>query len=181
METLILVLGVLVLVIVPATFGGLYRAYVPSAVLPAHRKKERASLIAGIVLAVLFLLSGLLVLYLVYFPNQPLAKTLDVLRVPIFGFHLFLWMLWGMIFKYLWDLFGSGKGWGDVKVTQMAIPFFVSPVIFFTIWTLAAGKAIEFALTLVAFQNGFFWQTIFARAGPVGPGAPAPGGAPPGG
>ena len=86
-----------------------------------------------------------------------------------YGVHLMTWMLLGMLANYWWDHFRGDKGWADMRLRDILIPLMISPIVFFGTWSLWPGREITFALCLVAFQNGFFWQVVFSKAGPVGP------------
>jgi hypothetical protein len=100
-------------------------------------------------------------------PPNPLPKELSGLPKVIFGFHLALWLVVGMASNYLWDLFRSGKSWQDVTWRGLLMPVLISPIIFFSVWSIWKGDPISFALPLIAFQNGFFWQVIFSKAGAI--------------
>jgi hypothetical protein len=82
-------------------------------------------------------------------------------------------MILGMIANYLWDLFRSGKSFSDIILANLLIPILVAPIIFFGIWSLVpkgpgTGIAtIDIVWPLISFQNGFFWQVVFSKAGPV--------------
>jgi hypothetical protein len=115
-----------------------------------------------------FIGSGAYVLYRTVL--APAAATdLEIagwLRI-IYVLHLACWMLMGMAANYLWDLFRRGKSWEDILLRDLFIPFFVSPIVFFGIYSLWPGETPTFALCLIAFQNGFFWQVVFSKAGPI--------------
>ena len=100
-------------------------------------------------------------------PPTPLPTTLTGEPKVIFGFHLALWMVVGMASNYLWDLFRSGKSWQDVTFRGLFMPVLISPIVFFSIWSMWKGDPISFTLPLIAFQNGFFWQVVFSKAGAV--------------
>jgi hypothetical protein len=74
-------------------------------------------------------------------------------------------MVLGMIFNYLWDLFRSGKSWADITWRELLTPILVFPIVFFTVGSIWKGDPINFSLQLIAFQNGFFWQVVFGKAG----------------
>lgn len=159
----------------------LYRITRIAAPLPGENKRKRW--VTGIALAFLLFWAGtgLFVLFEQFFPEREIAKTLARLLTPVFLVHLFFWMLLGMISNYLWDLFKAGKDWGDIRPTDLFLPFLVSPIIFYSLWGFAANQKVSFLLALIAFQNGFFWQVIFAKAGPIVPGGgQGAGGNPPG-
>lgn len=80
---------------------------------------------------------------------------------------MFCWMTAGMISNYLWDLFKASKEIEDIHIPDLMLPLLVSPIVFFGIWSMWPDQKIAFALNLVAFQNGFFWQVVLSKAGPV--------------
>jgi hypothetical protein len=90
-------------------------------------------------------------------PPNPAPTTLSGAPKVVFGFHLALWMLLGMMFNYLWDLFRSKKSWADITWRELFTPMLVFPIVFFTVWSIWKGDPINFSLPLIAFQNGFFW------------------------
>ena len=145
----------------------LYLLYRIAAPLPHEVKQKWWIMGAGLVFFLLFAGTGVLVLYLDLFPERELAQTLQRLTKLLFGIHLFFWMLLGMAANYLWELFKNDKEWSDIRLTQLLLPFFVSPLVFYSIWVLASKEQVAFVLVLVAFQNGFFWQVVLAKAGPV--------------
>lgn len=132
-------------------------------------KKERIwmGLFGSIVFV--FVLTGAYVLYKTQIAPlvPPRDEVSGLLRIS-YGFLLLTCMLLGMIANYWWDHFRNGKGWDDMLIHEVLLPMLISPIIFFGIWSLWPGKEITFALCLISFQNGFFWQVIFSRAGPVG-------------
>jgi len=98
-------------------------------------------------------------------PPTPPRKTLTGAPKVIFGIHLALWLILGMFANYLWDIFRSGKSWNDITWRELFLPVLVSPIVFFSIWSIWKGDPTTFALPLIAFQNGFFWQVVFSKAG----------------
>jgi len=123
--------------------------------------------------AVLFAVTGALVLALGNFPKSPLAAALESSTNVIYATHLFCWMVLGMAANYLWDLFRDGKSFRDIVLANLCLPILVSPIVFYGIWALVAPRGehiyaeINIAWPLIAFQNGFFWQVILTKAGPV--------------
>jgi hypothetical protein len=133
--------------------------------------KERGWLSLFGAILLVFIGSGAYVLYATEIAPTPPPSSPYVsgfLRIA-YGFHLMTWMLLGMLANYWWDHFRSGRGWDEMLLRDILLPVLISPIIFFSIWSLWPGKEITFAVCLVAFQNGFFWQVVFSRAGPVGP------------
>ena len=137
-------------------------------------KKEKIWLVLFGSIVLVFLFSGIYVLYKTQI--DPVSSSgnevIGLLRIS-YGFFLLTCMLLGMIANYWWDHFRSGKGWDDMLIHEILLPMFISPIVFFGIWSLWPGKEITFALSLIAFQNGFFWQVIFSKAGPVTAAPPA--------
>lgn len=120
-------------------------------------------------IAVVFLASGgYLLLETQIRPKPQVGPDVSGLLTIAYGFHLMTWMLWGMVANYWWDRFSSGRGSDDMQLPKILLPMCISPIVFFAIWSLWPGKEITFALCLVAFQNGFFWQVVLNKAGPVG-------------
>ena len=100
-------------------------------------------------------------------PAAPSPLQIDGWVRIVYVLHLAYWMLMGMTANYLWDLFRRGKSWEDILLRDLFIPFFVSPIVFFGIYSLWAGEIPVFGLCLIAFQNGFFWQVVISKAGPI--------------
>jgi hypothetical protein len=130
----------------------------------------------GIVL-IAFLLTGTLTVMMASLPAHELSVSVSPFHNMIFSTHLGCWMILGMMANYLWDLFRANRGLSDVSLPALLLPILVSPIVFFAVWSLVAkdDKGLgELSLTwaLVAFQNGFFWQVVFSKAG-AGTAAPA--------
>ena len=129
-----------------------------------------------IVWAFLGIASGLLVTFLVH--GMPTLAFLQTYLNQIFIIHLVCWMIGGMGCNYFWDLFQSGKGWREFELTKLILPLLVSPIVLFPTWSLwmASKQDSQIMFELIAFQNGFFWQELFAKAGPILPtgGNPVP-------
>lgn len=87
----------------------------------------------------------------------------------VFALHLACWMLLGMGANHFWDLFREGKGWESFQLPRILLPLLVSPMVFYPTWSLWLGSKqdTQIIFELIAFQNGFFWQALFAKAGPV--------------
>lgn len=166
-DTLKLVIYLVGAVMAVFSFLVVYRLHVVR--YPEPRPKKKAHTIGTIILGALFLVSGLAVVFMEYFPEASVAKAAMPVKFLVFRLHLFVWMLIGMAFNYLWDHFRAGRRWEDIKAADFVLPFLVSPIIFFTIWSIASKREVDFILALIAFQNGFFWQAIFAKAGPILP------------
>ena len=75
---------------------------------------------------------------------------------------MFLLMLAGMACKYFWDAIGTGNRIQFQKY-QLIRPILISPIVFAVIWATMGDQPNGPANFFLAFQNGFFWQTIFNR------------------
>jgi hypothetical protein len=118
-------------------------------------------------LLLIWLVSGCFILYVTEIsPPQKALEEVKGLPKVVYGVHVATWMLVGMLANYLWDLFRRGGTWSDILLRDVFIPFLIAPIVFYSIWSLWGSK-ITFGLCLVAFQNGFFWQVVFSKAGPI--------------
>ena len=88
------------------------------------------------------------------------STTVDV----FFYAFLFVAMLAGIGANYFWThpAITSSIDW-----YVLARPTLISPIIFMPVYVAATKQPKGVIPILVAFQNGFFWQTIFDRAGPI--------------
>lgn len=108
-------------------------------------------------LALTLAASGIPVIVVDSLPDSVWGERLAGFNRTLFGTQLFCWMVLGMVANYFWDLLKEGKTLTDVQPANLMLPVLVSPIVFFGIWSLwPENTAISFALTLVAFQNGFF-------------------------
>lgn len=87
-------------------------------------------------------------------------------QVLAIGFNvaLFAGMILGIAANYFW-VHGVE---GPVDLNRLWRPVLISPIIFMPVYVAATKQPRGLIPLLIAFQNGFFWQTIFERAGPVG-------------
>jgi H+/Cl- antiporter ClcA len=83
------------------------------------------------------------------------------------GILLFVAMVVGILARYYWELLGKGKTFGDTNTADLLRPLLVSPLVFFPIWAYSVRMPRGLIPVLVAFQNGFFWQTVFEAAKPI--------------
>jgi hypothetical protein len=113
---------------------------------------------------VIFLSTGLPFIFMEAMPESTFTHTLSPFTKHLFGLHLACWMIAGMVANYVWDLFRSGKNWQDIQGRDLIIPILVSPIVFFSIWAMWPDQKPQFALNLISFQNGFFWQVVFSKA-----------------
>lgn len=116
----------------------------------------------------IFILTGGLVVAIDLHPNSAVSMALAPDKPLVFGVHMACWMVLGMLANYLWDLFKAKKTLADVNLPDLLLPLLVSPIVFYGIWSMWSGEQkISFAFNLISFQNGFFWQVILSKAGPV--------------
>jgi hypothetical protein len=122
----------------------------------------------------------LISVYVLLFAASGLLVTLFVNELPafngyqgyfnqLFATHLACWMTLGMGANYFWDLFREGKGWESFQLPKLVLPLMVAPMVFYPTWSLWLGSKqdSQIIFELLAFQNGFFWQALFAKAGPI--------------
>jgi hypothetical protein len=124
-------------------------------------------IIAGAVLfTVVFFVSGAGMLYLsvVHEKAWPLLKEWDT---PIISTHVICWMWLGIFANYFWDLYRIQGSMHQPNYDALIAPLLVSPMVLFGFYSMIDPTKIAFSINLIAFQNGFFWQTIFAKVGPV--------------
>ncbi len=81
-----------------------------------------------------------------------------------FNLALFAGMLLGIAANYFW-VHGVE---GPVDLNGLWRPVLISPIIFMPVYVAATRQPRGLIPLLIAFQNGFFWQAIFERAGPLG-------------
>lgn len=115
-------------------------------------------------------LSALLQLYLYWRDLERAPAREEFLRTLAYAVFLFAVMVGGMFARYFWELFQSGHSVSQADVTILLLPLLVSLMVFYPLWTLVSGAPKNFFAIVAAFQNGFFWQTIFSGLKPF-PGA----------
>jgi len=86
-------------------------------------------------------------------------ETVDAL----FNVLLFVAMLGGIAANYFYVHGVVAR----VDLNQLWKPVLISPIIFMPVYATVTKHPRGLIPILVAFQNGFFWQTIFERAGPI--------------
>jgi len=75
-----------------------------------------------------------------------------------------------MFARYFWELFRSGHSLAEADVTALLLPLLVSLMVFHPLWTMVSSTPRNFFAIVAAFQNGFFWQTIFSGLQPIATG-----------
>ncbi len=95
----------------------------------------------------------------------PHART-EFLRTTSFGVLLVGVTVAGMLARYFWELFQAGRSIADADPSLLLMPLVVSLMVFYPLWTMVSG-ARGFFLIVAAFQNGFFWQTLFSGLTPI--------------
>jgi len=96
----------------------------------------------------------------------PHART-EFLRTTSFGVLLVGVTVAGMLARYFWELFQAGRSVTDADPSVLVMPLLVSLMVFYPLWTMVSGAARGFFLIVAAFQNGFFWQTLFSGLRPL--------------
>ena len=116
---------------------------------------------------------GLAVSVLAALVGEPRARRLrgaaaarpagEPLTTVLFHVGLFAAMLVGIVANHFWT-----PGFADpVDLAGLWRPVLVSPIIFMPVYVAATKQPRGLIPLLIAFQNGFFWQAIFERAGPI--------------
>lgn len=110
-------------------------------------------------------------------PRPPGSKTLGSLSntedsaLASFYSVLFLCMVLGMLGKVVFDMLTDpGKFDWKARSRSGVLPLILSPIVFLSIMkaadtTSSATLSSFIAVACTAFQNGFFWHTIFDRSG----------------
>ena len=125
-----------------------------------------------IVLLLFFLVLGIAALLQLYLHHRSLKTPAErdaFLHTLAYALFLFVVMVGGMFARYFWELFQAGKGLGDATVTALLLPLLISLMVFYPLWTMVSGSPRNFFSIVAAFQNGFFWQTIFSGLKPFTP------------
>jgi magnesium-transporting ATPase (P-type) len=117
--------------------------------------------------------SALLQLFLHWRDLSTRRARNEFVRTLVFGAFLFFVMVSGMLTRYFWELSRSGRSVVEADLQVLVLPTLVSVMVFYPLWTLVSGATKNFFAIVAAFQNGFFWQTLFSGLGPL-PGPPGP-------
>ena len=84
----------------------------------------------------------------------------------VLGMTLFLTMVVGMIVKAIYDSLLNNEnitpGWDVLWRKDFILPVLVSPMVFGAIYGYLRDSPTNMLTFIFAFQNGFFWKTIFA-------------------
>jgi hypothetical protein len=78
----------------------------------------------------------------------------------LYNLLLFVAMVIGMLFNYFW-IYGLHV---PNDLSEFFRPVLVAPIVFLTVYTTVTKQSRGVIPVLLAFQNGFFWQTVFASA-----------------
>jgi hypothetical protein len=76
----------------------------------------------------------------------------------------FILMLIGMLAREAYNMLVAGKNFNWVSLAIAAI---VSPIVFGGVYGQLGTLEIDVSSTTLAFQNGFFWNSIFEGIGPT--------------
>ncbi len=110
-------------------------------------------------------LSALLQLFFYWRDLATRQARNEFVRNLAFGAFLFSVMVCGMLTRYFWELSRSGRSVGEADLAVLLLPMLVSVMVFYPLWTLVSGATKNFFAIVAAFQNGFFWQTLFSGLG----------------
>ena len=125
----------------------------------------------GVVLVVFlaFLAVSALAQLLLYWRDlaTPVARA-EFLRTTSLGVLLIGVTVAGMLARYGWELLQAGRSLSEADLGALLLPLFVSLMVFYPLWTMVSGTTRSFFLIVAAFQNGFFWQTLFSGLQPAG-------------
>ena len=119
----------------------------------------------GVVLVVFLVFLGVSALVQLLLLWRDLATPharAEFLRTTSFGVLLVGVTVAGLLARYFWELFQSGRSVADADPGALGLPLVVSLMVFYPLWTMVAGSTRNFFLIVAAFQNGFFWQTLFS-------------------
>lgn len=121
--------------------------------------------------ALVFVLTGVMLLLINNADDSsPLWLTLLARNHGlVFVWHLCCWMVTGMLANYYWDLVNQGKSASSMQMERVALPLLVSPIVFYPTYMLWLSSSSQsyVLFEVIAFQNGFFWQALFAKARPM--------------
>jgi len=115
---------------------------------------------------IFLVIAGFTQLYLYVKSLKSADEKTQFVHKLAYGTFLFVVMVGGMFARYFWELFQSGKGIADANLTTLLLPLLVSLMVFYPLWTMVADAPKNFFSVVAAFQNGFFWQTIFSGLKP---------------
>jgi hypothetical protein len=88
--------------------------------------------------------------------------TTDQTLGGLFNLALFVAMLFGIFANYFWV---HGVGW-PTDPNAFWRPVLISPIVFLAVYVAATKQPKGLLPVLLAFQNGFFWQTVLEGARP---------------
>ena len=111
-------------------------------------------------------LSALLQLFLYWRDLATPSARAEFLRTLAFAFFLLSVMIGGMLARYFWELFQSGRSVAEADPTLLVLPLVVSLMVFYPLWTMVSGATKNFFAIVAAFQNGFFWQALLSGIRP---------------
>jgi hypothetical protein len=118
--------------------------------------------------AVLSIFAAIVVIYglftLIWYWQEIRQQIDDAL----FLVWLLLIMVAGMFSQVLVSNYRNGHPLLSVNVEQLIFPLLLAPIVFFSIWTLAASAPRNGFALYAAFVNGFFWEAAVASTkGPI--------------
>jgi ABC-type Na+ efflux pump permease subunit len=97
--------------------------------------------------------------------TRTLSSTGAKVVIVLYYLALFAVMLLGIVANYYYVHGIKGKP----DVNQFWKPIIISPIIYYAVYNLTANQPKNLVGVFLAFQNGFFWQTIIDNAKPPTP------------
>ena len=92
--------------------------------------------------------------------KRPRSPAVDTTLTVLYNVGLFTAMICGIIANYYWA-HGVSR---VVSLDDFWRPILIAPIIFMPVYVSATKQPRGVIPMLVAFQNGFFWQTVFDRS-----------------
>ena len=97
--------------------------------------------------------------------SRALSAKNEKIVIVLYYLALFVVMLLGIVANYYYVHGIKGKP----DVNQFWKPIIISPIIYYAVYNATANQPRNLVGVFLAFQNGFFWQTIIDNAKPPTP------------
>ncbi|MBY5608731.1 hypothetical protein [Rhizobium leguminosarum] len=152
-----------------------------NALIDSIKRRANPKKITAIIFMILALCLALAFSFIIVSPASMLSDDRWFLQSPWVEIWLFLSMSCGMLSSYLKieieqrrTIIAQKAAKGDHSYTHITIdkwdmiyPFLVSVITFGAVLQAFGSRALDISQVIIAFQTGFFWQTILPRARPV--------------
>jgi len=86
--------------------------------------------------------------------------ALPVVNITWLDITYLLTMIMGILAKEIWDNINE-TGAISIKIPRLIAAIIVSPIIYAAIYSKLIQNQLSLLGLAVAFQNGFFWQSVF--------------------